>query len=75
LDERLSLLNGIAFLNEYCSDDSAFERLHDLHLARRDNTAGAAFDLIEYGVMCPDAAAHEHCYCRKQKQARRSRRF
>ncbi len=52
--QRLALLHDGAFLNQDLADDAAFERLHDLRLARRDHPAVAALDFVEHREMRPD---------------------
>ena len=72
--QRLALRHDRAFLHQDGADDAAFQRLHDLHLARRNDPAVAALDLVEHGEMRPDQADNEQRKRRRQQHARGARR-
>ncbi len=70
----LALSDESAFLNKDRTDNAAFERLHHLHLARRNHAAIAALHFVEDGEMRPDQPDHEQPQRAHQNEARRARR-
>ena len=57
--ERLVLDDDGPFLHHQLADDAAFQRLHHLHLARRDHPAVAALHLVQHGKVRPHEKRHQ----------------
>jgi hypothetical protein len=58
------------FLDQDFQDDTAFQTLYDLDLARRDDPAIAALDLVEHGKMRPDDPRDHQRNDRRQENPR-----
>jgi hypothetical protein len=68
--QNLPLLHDRAFLDQDFQDDTAFQTLHDLDLARRHDPAVAALDLVEHGKMRPDDPRDHQRNDRRQENPR-----
>ncbi len=70
---RLAGFDHLAFAHQDFRHHAAVDRLHDLHLARRDDLAGAAGDLVDRRERGPQQTGEQDDSDRAQQIARAQR--